>query len=50
MPAGLKKVKDTERSERTAIRHIVPFPVPTPPSHDIWNNLSFEDFSSAKET
>jgi len=49
MLAGVKEVKDTERSKRTAIRPMVPFPVSTSPSHDIWNNPSFEDFCSAKE-
>jgi len=54
--AGLKKVRDTKprRSEHTDIRPVVPhaFPVTTPPSHytSSWNNLSFEDFCSAKET
>jgi len=34
MRAGLKKVRDTERSEHTAIRPAVPSPVPIPSSHD----------------
>jgi len=47
MLAGFKKVRDTERSEHTAIRPSVPSPVPTLPSHDTRNNPS-EDLCSAK--
>jgi len=51
MLAGLYKVRDrgTQRSEHTAICPVVPFPMPTPTSHDTWHNPSFEDFCSAKE-
>ena len=50
MYAGLKKVRDTERSEHTVIHPAVPSPLPTPSSHDTWNNPNFEDLCSAKET
>jgi len=41
MLAGLKKVKDIERSEHTAIRPAVPSLVPIPPSHDTWSQSNF---------
>jgi len=52
MFVGRQKVRDTERSEYTAIHPAVPSPVPTPPSNDTWNNptRSFQDFCSATET
>jgi len=46
-----EKLKDTERSEHTAYPpRPVPYPGPTPNSHNTWNNPSFEFFCSAKET
>jgi len=39
MLVGLKKVRDTGRSERTSIRRAVPSPVSTPPSHDNWKSV-----------
>jgi len=50
MRAGLKKVRDTERSEHTAIHPAIPSPVPTLPCHDTWNNPSFDDMCSTNET
>jgi len=49
MLAGLRKVKNIERSEHTAISPAVPSPVPTF-SRRLETNPSFEDFCSAKET
>jgi len=52
MFVGRQKVRDTERSEYTAIHPAVPSPMPASPSKDTWNNptQSFQDLCSAKET